>query len=423
MNPSDAFDRHVSDWLHADAEHRVPEHLDAVLRRTRTERQRPAWSSLERWLPVQTTLRFTPAPRVAWLLVVLGLILAIGATALWIGTRQRLPQPFGPARNGAIVMSHDGDIYALDSVTHAARLLVGGAAFDFGPAFSRDGTKLMFLRGSANGLDEGLALAVANADGSGVRELTSAVPGLDWADWSSDSKQIAFLSQPVADGPRLINVANVDGSGVTTLNVGRSAHFLSWLPPLGGEIVFRGEQLTPADPPPGLFAVHPDGSGLRQLSTTPGTDEFDYMTPAVAPDGTRVTYTSHFGYAHIHVLDLVTGRDIVMPDPANGFTNQFGSAYFSPDGRLLGYLREFLDDKTYQFVVAPSDGSGIGTLIGPRLREPTGDVNYTFTPDGTAVIVDYDVAGTVRLLPVDGSPGSVLGKGTLAFADIQRLAP
>jgi len=47
MNPSDGFDRHVSEWLHADAEHRVPEHLDAVLVRTRTERQRPAWSSLE----------------------------------------------------------------------------------------------------------------------------------------------------------------------------------------------------------------------------------------------------------------------------------------------------------------------------------------------------------------------------------------
>ena len=71
MNPSDAFDRHVSDWLHADAEHRVPEHLDAVLRRTRTERQRPAWSSLERWLPVDTsTLRFiSPCARIAWLLV------------------------------------------------------------------------------------------------------------------------------------------------------------------------------------------------------------------------------------------------------------------------------------------------------------------------------------------------------------------
>ena len=29
-----------------------------------SERQRPAWSSLERWLPVQTTLRLTPVPRV-----------------------------------------------------------------------------------------------------------------------------------------------------------------------------------------------------------------------------------------------------------------------------------------------------------------------------------------------------------------------
>ena len=73
MNPSDAFDRHVSDWLHADAEHRVPEHLDAVLRRTRTERQRPAWSSLERWLPMDTLSRTSLRPsdrRVGQLLLV-----------------------------------------------------------------------------------------------------------------------------------------------------------------------------------------------------------------------------------------------------------------------------------------------------------------------------------------------------------------
>ena len=63
MNRSDGFDHIVSDWLHADAEHRVPDHLDAVLRRTRTERQRPAWSSLERWLPVQPTLRLTRGPQ------------------------------------------------------------------------------------------------------------------------------------------------------------------------------------------------------------------------------------------------------------------------------------------------------------------------------------------------------------------------
>ena len=35
MNRTDRFDEIVSDWLHADAEYRVPQHLDAVLRRTR----------------------------------------------------------------------------------------------------------------------------------------------------------------------------------------------------------------------------------------------------------------------------------------------------------------------------------------------------------------------------------------------------
>ena len=72
MITNDAFERKVSDWLHADAEHRIPDHLDAVLRRTSVERQRPAWSSLERWLPVDTTFagRLTPAMRPAWPLVV-----------------------------------------------------------------------------------------------------------------------------------------------------------------------------------------------------------------------------------------------------------------------------------------------------------------------------------------------------------------
>lgn len=131
-------------------------------------------------------------------------------------------------------------------------------------------------------------------------------------------------------------------------------------------------------------------------------------------------YTRNGAIAHIHDLELKTGEDIVLPDPTDGFTNQLGSAYFSPDGRLVGYVREFPEDQTYQFVVAPSDGSGTGTPIGPRLPEPTGDVNYTFTLDGTAVVVDYDHDGTIRLLPVDGSPGSILGRGSLAFADIQR---
>jgi hypothetical protein len=145
------------------------------------------------------------------------------------------------------------------------------------------------------------------------------------------------------------------------------------------------------------------------------------MTPAVAPDGLRLSYTSIVPAARIHILDLRTGADAVLPAP-EGITDQGGSAYFSPDGRLVGYLRYF-PDNTFQFVVAPVDGSGTGTPVGPRVPEPGGDVNWTFTPDGAAVVVDYGAEGVVRLLPIDGSPGSVIGKGDLSFADVQRLAP
>jgi len=431
MNRTDRFDELVSDWLHADAEHHVPEHLDAVLRRTSTERQRRAWSSLERWLPVDTTvpLQRVGRPSLGRIALVVLVIALIGSLVAVVASRQRrLPEPFGPARNGAIVMSHDGDIYTVDPVTHAATVLVGGSQEDFAPAFTRDGTKIVMLRAPAQpaadpSVDQGLILVAADADGSNVHDVTPPVIGLDWADTSPDSRQIAFLSRATAKGPGLINVVNLDGTGRTTLDVGRPAHFISWLPPFGREIVFRAGQLLPSDPGPGIWAVHPDGTDLRQLSVRPAENKDDYMTPAMSPDGSRVSYSSNGLVAHIHVLDLRTGQDVVLPDPTGGFTNQFGSAYFSPDGRLVGYLRDFPEDGTYQFVVAPADGSGTGVPIGPRLSQPAGDANYSWVPDGTAVVVDFDQDKTVRMLPIDGSPAVVLATGASAFADVQRLAP
>ena len=149
MKRADDFAPTVSAWLHEDARHHAPDDLDAVLRRTRTERQRPAWSSLERWLPVQTTLRFSPVPRVAWILVVLALVIALGmAAALTIGSRRHpLPPPFGPARNGLIVYGgSDHGIHALDLATGTTTSLTTGTEGDRRPVLSPDGTKVLFLR-------------------------------------------------------------------------------------------------------------------------------------------------------------------------------------------------------------------------------------------------------------------------------------
>ena len=147
----------------------------------------------------------------------------------------------------------------------------------------------------------------------------------------------------------------------------RPVHLPSWLPPDGGEIVFRGEQLSDDAPPPGIFAVRPDGSGLREISTRPAVDANDYEDISVSPDGTRIGYRGDDGPGGLfrsHVLDLRTGADRVLPSPDGA--GQFGPV-FSPDGQSVLYLRGLAGNRV-QLVVAPADGSSTGKAIGPRRR-------------------------------------------------------
>ena len=129
MTLNDGFERTVTDWLDEQAGRGSPGYLDEVLIRTTRTRQRPWWSSPERWLPVQSTARFAQVPRMAWLLVVLGLIVALGTAILVAGSPRRPPSPFGPAAQGNVLYAGtDGDIYAIDTATNVARPLIVGPA-------------------------------------------------------------------------------------------------------------------------------------------------------------------------------------------------------------------------------------------------------------------------------------------------------
>jgi len=417
VTTNDAFGRTLSTWLHEDAEHRVPDHLDEVLERSAVTRQRPAWSSLERWLPMDTTLRPRPVtlPRQGRLLLVAALLIVLAALAIVaVGSqRSRLPEPFGLARNGAVVTSRDGDIFLIDPATTDSRLLVGGNGFDFSPIFSRDGTRMVFLRSDGPLTEPAiLTLYVAKPDGSDLRAVTPPTPSLDWFDWSPDGTRIAYMSAGN------LWVVDIDGGEPRRLDDTGPMHFPTWLPPDGEQILYRRETESP-----GIFAISPDGSGRpHQLSKTPPNNPFDYQSIAASPDGTHVSFTrwSPAGLPRVFALDAATGKEIAFP-MEHGI-GQKGTVVYSPDGNLVAYSRIY--PTTYEVVVANADGTGNERAIGPK-KTGSGEGFWAFTPDGTALVVRYgtDDDGATQLLPLDGSPGTSLGAGNFQFVDVQRLAP
>jgi len=434
MTTNERLERTMSAWLRDDAGFRVPDHLDEVLAVTRDTRQRPAWSSLERWLPVDTTFRprlFTvpPAARVIAVAALLLLILAIAILAA--GSRGRLPEPFGIARNGVFLTSRDGDLFRIDPSTAESQPVTVGEGYDFSPIFSRDGTKFTFLRSDGPLTEPAiLTLYVADANGSNVRALTAPTKSLDWFDWAPDGSQVTY----VADGN--LWVVDLAGGSPRKINgVGR-VHFSTWLPPDGKEILFRQETRSPA-----IFAVSPDGeSPRRAVSKTPASNEFDYQSLALSPDGSHLTFTRWFergpdgqpypdslGWLpRVFSMEIATGTEVMYPTPPG--TGQRGTTVYSPDGTLVAYARIHREG-AYEIVVADADGSGNERTIGGKRPGPpdgsTIDAAWAFTPDGKALVVRYgnDTQGRNVLVPLDGSPTTDLGSGELGFVDVQRLAP
>ena len=413
MTTDDTFGQHLTAWLHEEAGHRVPDHLGEVLVQTAATRQRPWWSSPERWLPMQTTLRLAPVPRVAWLVVLVALIAVLGLAVLFAGAQPRLPAPFGLARNGPVAYgAADGDIYAVDSQTGVSSPLVTGAQRDVAPFYSRDGARFAFLRGADDHL---LTAFIARAD---ARTSTPSrlFSRSGWWDWSYDGTRLA---NPL-DGGR----GPGDRPSPTSMAVGHE-RWMSGCPRTtsrGGdqtdrELVFRG--YPPNTSSAGIFAVRPDGTGMRQVSPDLGNEVGGYQDPQTSEDGTRVAYTvfepdpaSGTNLLRLHVLDLTSGRDIVIPgapDPIDPTlpTDAEGYGVFSADGRQIAFWRDSSDHRIV-LAVAPSDGSWMDTPSARRTWQIDGGTSFDFSPDASTLVVRYPKETVVRLIPLDGRPGTTL---------------
>jgi dipeptidyl aminopeptidase/acylaminoacyl peptidase len=405
------FDRLMTAWFDAEALVREPVDLiDRTLARTNRMRPRPAWLLPERWLPMELTMRRFDLPRGARLLALLALLVAatIAVYALVGAPRARLA-PFGLAANGVIPYVTDGgSVATVDPVSGKTTIVVPGSTQDLQriPTYSRDGTRLAFVRHVAGGD----AVFVVDAAGGTPLQVTAeplaAVGGISW---SADATRLAFVV--VAHE---LWIASADGSGASRVDLGDVGPVLeaTWRPP-GNELIVAGMQ----DGHSRLFAVKPDGSGLRRVSPFDG-GESDFQWLAPSPDGRQLAYGAFPG-KQIHVVSLDAGTDRAL-QPIGGLGLNFPR--WSPDGRRLAVLVVPDAGPTHVAVLDPAHATPEVVTTGPAF---IGGVQFEWSPDGRSIIaVQWDKTQPWLLDPA-GGPGRAAGWSlpNIDWIDWQRVLP
>jgi hypothetical protein len=176
-----------------------------------------------------------------------------------------------------------------------------------------------------------------NANGAGVRRLTSDASWEEDPAWSPDGRRIAFTSG--RDRDREIYVINADGSNAVRLTNDSSADYQPAWSPDGRRIAFASERAGDSE----ILAMDADGTNLVRL-TTHAARETD---PAWSPDGRKIAFTSdRTGGPEIYVMNA-DGSDATRLTTFGG-----KQPAWSPDGSKLAYAAPFCS--SYPFGCYPS---------------------------------------------------------------------
>jgi Tol biopolymer transport system component len=204
---------------------------------------------------------------------------------------------------------------------------------------------------------------VVDADGTGLRRLTTS-PGDDFdPSWSPDGTRIAFRRE--RSGEPEIWIMNADGTQQRRLTDGLSP---AWSPD-GSLVAFAG----PSGSSGIITVIRPDGTRRRTL---PHTEGGEY--PSWSPDGKRIAFNENLTGHHVmHIVDLDGSRLVDLSKVGEGW-----QVDWSPDGRSILFVSG--RDQTAQgyddVYVMRSDGSGVRRLTHQRAYTPA------WSPDGKHIV-------------------------------------
>jgi WD40-like Beta Propeller Repeat len=315
----DRLERDLAVWFEDTAVPRVPDYVDEIVREAVRGRQRPRWSFVGRWLPTPIAGLRLPSLAVRWrtIAILAALLALLVAGAVYVGSRPKVPPPFGLAANGLVIVDRNGDIVAFDPVSRTEVPLVVGPELDYDPMWSPDGTKFVFLRDAGTSARIGFA----NQDGGGtvLSEIPLPAVDSDSVSWKPDSSGVAALAAGVYF---FIDAATGKVSGMQLEYPELEVH---WRPPDGHQIVYRSVSPTGV-----ALVLHSlQGGGDSQI-VVEGNGQI--RPRGFSPDGKRFVY---------HTIDANdTGQETFVYDLETKETTPIGvvTGRLSNDGtRIAGY--------------------------------------------------------------------------------------
>ncbi len=212
-----------------------------------------------------------------------------------------------------------------------------------------------------------------NADGSGKVQLTDIEYRNMFPSWSPDGKRIVFshlvfytggverdaIYVMNADGSGLRNVTSKKGPGVTSVD-----YWPTW--ERDGTITFYRNT---RDGGLSKFSVNPDGGGLKRLVKEAGTSTYQQQDRwlkyeyGLSPDGKWVARHDVKANRLVIVRVAGDGAPVTLLDPVAAYARDSVGVAWSPDGKALAIAGQ--NETSFErLYIVNADGTGLSAVPG-----------------------------------------------------------